>query len=213
MSETQTTPAGWYNDDQGAQRWWDGSQWTEHTQPSKSEAPTPKVKAEAVWPEGTIWGAVGKPLTGLGGGRYRLTDTYLFFEKGTLSLKSQQIYVHEIHDVDAQQTMAQKARGLGTITLVAHRPTGQERVLLEDIPNFREGVSAITEAAHASRLARQQRSQTQTVNYSGAPAMQAPAAASAPDLNAELAKLAEFHRQGVLTDEEFSAAKKKMLGL
>jgi hypothetical protein len=213
MTGTQTTPAGWYNDDQGIQRWWDGSQWTEHTQHSKTEAPAPKVKAETVWPEGTIWGGVGRPLTGIGGGRYRLTDTYLFFEKGTLSLKSQQIYVHEIHDVDAQQTMAQKARGLGTITLVAHRPTGPERVLLEDIPNFREGVAAISEAADASRLARQQRSQTQTVNYSGAPAMQAAAASGAPDLNVELAKLADFHRQGVLTDDEFSAAKKKLLGL
>jgi hypothetical protein len=27
------TPAGWYDDGQGAQRWWDGTRWTEHTQP------------------------------------------------------------------------------------------------------------------------------------------------------------------------------------
>lgn len=29
-----TTPPGWYDDGQGAQRWWDGSQWTDHTQPA-----------------------------------------------------------------------------------------------------------------------------------------------------------------------------------
>ncbi|MBS4752931.1 DUF2510 domain-containing protein [Nocardioides sp. zg-ZUI104] len=28
-----TTPAGWYPDGQGGLRWWDGTQWTEHTQP------------------------------------------------------------------------------------------------------------------------------------------------------------------------------------
>jgi hypothetical protein len=28
-----TVPAGWYPDGQGGQRWWDGTQWTEHTQP------------------------------------------------------------------------------------------------------------------------------------------------------------------------------------
>jgi hypothetical protein len=28
-----STPPGWYPDGQGGQRWWDGSKWTEHTQP------------------------------------------------------------------------------------------------------------------------------------------------------------------------------------
>lgn len=33
MSDSgQGTPAGWYPDGQGAQRWWDGQRWTEHTQ-------------------------------------------------------------------------------------------------------------------------------------------------------------------------------------
>jgi hypothetical protein len=27
-------PAGWYPDQQGQQRWWDGTGWTEHTQPA-----------------------------------------------------------------------------------------------------------------------------------------------------------------------------------
>ena len=42
----------------------------------------------------------------------------------------------------------------------------------------------------------------------------APAAPAAPakDVTAELQKLADLHKSGVLTDEEFSAAKKKLLG-
>ncbi len=42
----------------------------------------------------------------------------------------------------------------------------------------------------------------------------APAAApAAPDTTAQLQKLAELKAQGILTDEEFAAAKAKLLGL
>lgn len=36
-----TTPPGWYPDGQGGQRWWDGTQWTEHTMPAAPAEPTP----------------------------------------------------------------------------------------------------------------------------------------------------------------------------
>ncbi len=41
----------------------------------------------------------------------------------------------------------------------------------------------------------------------------APAAAPADDPNAQLQNLAQLHAQGVLTDEEFAAAKAKILGI
>ena len=44
-------------------------------------------------------------------------------------------------------------------------------------------------------------------------AAHAQAAPPAKDTTAELQKLADLHKQGVLTDEEFAAAKKKLLGL
>jgi hypothetical protein len=40
-----------------------------------------------------------------------------------------------------------------------------------------------------------------------------PAAPAEPDANAQLQNLAELHTQGVLTDEEFAAAKAKILGI
>jgi membrane protease subunit (stomatin/prohibitin family) len=40
----------------------------------------------------------------------------------------------------------------------------------------------------------------------------APAAAPPKDVTAELQKLSDLHKSGVLTDEEFTAAKKKLLG-
>ncbi len=42
---------------------------------------------------------------------------------------------------------------------------------------------------------------------------QAPPAAPEEDATAQLAKLAELHTQGVLTDEEFAASKAKILGI
>jgi len=38
------------------------------------------------------------------------------------------------------------------------------------------------------------------------------AAPATKDVTAELQKLADLHKSGVLTDEEFAAAKKKLLG-
>ena len=44
-------------------------------------------------------------------------------------------------------------------------------------------------------------------------AQQAPPAPPADDKTAELQNLAQLHNQGVLTDEEFAAAKAKLLGI
>jgi len=202
-------PEGFYDDGAGRQRWWDGEAWTERY----SEVPV----VETQLPPGTLWTAIGKPLTGIGAGRYTLTKDLLYFEKGALSLKAQQIATYEIHDVDAAQSMTQKARGVGTITLTAVRTHGRETVYLEDVPNFRDGVTKINEAAHEARDAQRIKQQTQHVNYAGAGPMTAQpvAAPVAPgfDINIELAKLAEFRSQGILDDEEFTAAKRKLLGL
>jgi hypothetical protein len=45
-----------------------------------------------------------------------------------------------------------------------------------------------------------------------APAPPPPAAATGPDLTAQLQQLAQLHESGVLSDEEFAAAKAKLLG-
>jgi hypothetical protein len=65
---------------------------------------------------------------------------------------------------------------------------------------------------------RAQEAQAQQAAAQEAPQPVAPAAASAAaptttDTTAEIQKLADLHASGALTDEEFAAMKKKLLGL
>ncbi len=65
---------------------------------------------------------------------------------------------------------------------------------------------------------RVQRNQQQKYAAQDAAAAQAAAPAAAPaasdeDPMAQVQKLAELHKQGILTDEEFAAAKAKALGI
>ena len=68
---------------------------------------------------------------------------------------------------------------------------------------------AVGRHAASQQAAAQQQQQAQAQPMQAAPV--APAA-PAKDVTAELQKLADLHKSGVLTDEEFSAAKKKLLG-
>lgn len=60
------TPPGWYDDGHGAQRWWDGAQWTEHVQHAApaSAVATPATgtdAAPAAWTTGGAETAPGYP--------------------------------------------------------------------------------------------------------------------------------------------------------
>jgi hemolysin activation/secretion protein len=79
------------------------------------------------------------------------------------------------------------------------------------------GMRAGERRAEAAQQQQQAQQQAQAQAYQQgqqAAAQQAPQAAPAPpakDVTAELQKLADLHKSGVLTDQEFDAAKKKLL--
>jgi membrane protease subunit (stomatin/prohibitin family) len=83
----------------------------------------------------------------------------------------------------------------------------------------RTAVISGTATAVSGRVARRQMSQAQAAAAPApapAPAAAAPAAPAAPaadDSTAKLQELANLHAQGVLTAEEFAAAKAKILGI
>lgn len=68
--------------------------------------------------------------------------------------------------------------------------------------------------AQAQAQAQQQAAVEQARQEGAAQAQQqAPAAPPSGGVDAELKKLADLHKQGIITDEEFAAAKKKALGI
>ena len=83
----------------------------------------------------------------------------------------------------------------------------------------RTAVVAGTATAVSGRVARRQnekwdaQDQAQYEQQAGQQALAEPAAPAEPDTNAQLQNLAQLHEQGVLTDEEFAAAKAKALGI
>jgi Short C-terminal domain len=84
----------------------------------------------------------------------------------------------------------------------------------------RTAVVAGTATAVSGRVARRQAARydqqyaQEPQQYAPEPQQYAPEAPEAEDdATAQLQKLAALHTQGVLTDEEFSAAKAKILGL
>ena len=83
----------------------------------------------------------------------------------------------------------------------------------------RTAVIAGTATSVSNRVSRRQANRWSQQDYqeqqqyaAEAPAAPAPAA-PAPDPIEELKKLGELHTQGILTDEEFSAQKAKILGM
>jgi hypothetical protein len=81
----------------------------------------------------------------------------------------------------------------------------------------RTAVVAGTATAVSGRVARRQSAKYDQQAQQEAPPQQyeAPPAEAAPEdeATAQLKNLAELHSQGVLTDEEFAAAKAKVLGI
>ncbi len=79
----------------------------------------------------------------------------------------------------------------------------------------RTAVVAGTATAVSGRVAQKQADKHAEQQAAAAPAAAAPAAPadSAEDPMDKVKQLADLHAQGILTDEEFAAAKKKALGI
>ena len=78
----------------------------------------------------------------------------------------------------------------------------------------RTAVVAGTATAVSGRVARRQAARYgEPSPYGSEPQQYAPEPPAEDDATAQLQKLAALHTQGVLTDEEFAAAKAKILGL
>lgn len=170
-----------------------------------------------------LYKTMAKPINPLNALTVQVTSSLLMFERGKLSTSTQQIPMSQVQDVDTSQSMTQKARNVGSVVVHVLRPTGPERVQLDDLPDFRTLHACINDVSRNARLAEMRARQTH--HYATQPPAppvqqrspmppQQPAAArpSADAVLAQLEQLGKLRDVGVVTEEEFQAKKSEMLG-
>ncbi len=148
--------------------------------------------------------------------RYRISNDFLYFDAGLISTKAEQIPTWSIRDIDMNQSIKQKALGVGDVRVHCQHDdyTGRADMVLEGVKNpkdVRDLVNRIATTARDSYLRKHQQTFTE---FSG---NVAPATASTPtpdsvDPIAKLKELKELLDAGILTEDEFTAQKTKLLG-
>lgn len=160
---------------------------------------------------------------------YRLTADALQFASGVLSSREESIPLWAIRDADLVETMFQKARGVSDLKLILdpqYRGSfGQAAVTLRSIRDARAVRDMIIGQANAIRRYWAEQQQRRTVEAAQAGAARvafnesqssqavAPQQAGGDDLLDKLTRLGDLKIQGLLNDEEFAAAKAKLLDL
>jgi Bacterial membrane flanked domain. len=157
---------------------------------------------------------------------YRITGDALHFASGVVSSREEMVPLWAVRDVDLVQTIAQKARGVADLHLKIDPMAGvfgQAAVILRSIRDARAVRNLLLQQANAVRAywnqrrhdmeIERQRASASQISQTFAPTNPAPAALpAAENLMAQLTKLGEMKIAGLLTDEEFAAAKAKLLG-
>jgi uncharacterized membrane protein YdbT with pleckstrin-like domain len=156
--------------------------------------------------------------------RYRMTRDAMHFEAGLISTHAEMIPLWTIIDVDMNQSMTQKARGVGDVLLrldPANTKFGQTVVRLESVDDPRSVRDVVLKQANIARRAvldymherevEKRKAGASNVNVSSAPSLGATTASNGSDLIAFLKQLGELRDSGLLTEEEFQAEKAKRL--
>jgi hypothetical protein len=176
----------------------------------------------------TLWTgekkSAGTSAIGVSTVRYRITKDKIYVESGLMSSVSEQVPLWAVLDVDVRQNVLQRSKNIGDVAVMidhAQYPghSGSE-LLLDNIEDPFSVRDLLNQHVSEARAKKQMLTQTQYLQHSGpsfggaAPAPAAAASGAAPvDVADQLRKLAELRDQGVLTDEEFSLQKQKLLGL
>ena len=179
----------------------------------------------------TVWTgekkSAGTSAIGVSTVRYRITRDKIYVESGLMSSVSEQVPLWAVLDVDVRQNLMQRPKNIGDVAVMidtAQYPghAGSE-LLLDNVEDPFTVRDLLNQHVAEARAKKQMLTQTQYLQHSGpafAPGAPAPAAAqpgassAAPvDVADQLRKLAELRDQGILTEEEFSLQKQKLLGL
>ena len=101
--------------------------------------------------------------------RYRLTAEHLHFDAGILSTKAEQIPTWAIRDVDLEQSLKQRAMGIGDVIVACKHGeyTGREKVTLEGVKDPKTVRDLVMQVGKKARLEHQQRSQMSSAQGKG----------------------------------------------
>lgn len=245
-------PPGWYTDPAGTtgQRWWDGSEWTDHLSSPGAGAtetespyvarrdssdPAPDVDAEVAELFGKLRGrvktvlsqnlspdeAVRAVIRGANGQAIIGTDRRAFVCKpGWMAGATLGAEVTTYNYLNVTGVQLHKGMVTGTVAIETGQQMAKTSVWKQgdadtykapnaipvggDWNEVRAGVARLrqlVDVAHSGMIG--QRAEAESI-----PAGSAPQAASVAD---ELSKLAELRASGVLSDDEFAAAKRRLL--
>ncbi len=108
-------------------------------------------------------------------------------------------------------TMARTAVIAGTATVVAGSVSNSQQQKAQQKASAQQAQAAAQQAQFDASVQQAVAQQLAAQQPAAAPAAAAPAAAPENDVIAQLKKLGELHQAGILSDEEFAAAKTKVL--
>jgi hypothetical protein len=178
-----------------------------------------------------IWEGASSDIANLAsGGRvksasYKITEDAVHFTSGIVSSREETVPLWAVRDVDFRQTMTQKARGVADLHLKidpAAGVYGQDVLVLKAIHDGKSVRDLILRQANAVRtywnqhrhdmeVERQRASASQIFAPTQPPQGAPTATGDSGDLMAQLTKLGEMKQAGLLSEEEFAAAKAKLL--
>ena len=168
--------------------------------------------------EQTIWEDQSQTLTaaatgGRGAVKYRLTNLFLYIEKGILRRSAQQVPIADVGDIDVKASMTQKARGLGDLVIRVHRPNGDGVVTIKAIPRPLDVRRLINDMARPGQAALLRPASTHP--YYGRRLAQsvstAMRAAPAGDPIEQIGKVGVLRDAGIRSDVELTAKRADIL--
>ncbi|MBW3614912.1 MAG: PH domain-containing protein [Actinobacteria bacterium] len=173
----------------------------------------------------TLWvgekKSAGTSAIGMSSTRYRITKDKIFIDAGLMSSMSEQVPLWAVRDIDVRQNVMQRGKDIGDVVVHLEHPEfhGKSELLLDNIEDPNGVRDLLNRQVSEARAKKQMVTQTQYLQHSGTGfgMGQPPAPASQPgqgvDVADQLRKLAELRDQGILTDEEFTLQKQRLLGL
>jgi hypothetical protein len=190
----------------------------------------------------TVWFGTSKNAatnaTGVSKALYRITKDRIWIDTGLLGVRSEQVPLWAVKDIDVRQSVLQRGKDIGDVVLHLEDPMlgvdpgnmmqmgGYQAsepgmtsgtVILDNIEEpykVRDLVMPLISEARSKKMVERQSSyvhnMTPGVGF-GAPPAAPPAAAAPVDVADQLRKLASLRDEGILSDEEFAEQKARLL--